>query len=646
MNETKKAALYIRVSTHHQIDKESLPFQKQELENYAKYALGIEDTVLFKDAGYSGGSTNRPAFQEMMHRIRQGEFTHLLVWKIDRISRNLRDFTDMYEELKEHNVVFVSKNEQFDTSTPMGEAMLKIILVFAELERKLTAERVKGILLARAEKGLWNGSTVPLGYVWSNETKYPVVDEKEAEVVRYIYNLYEKHSSTIKVARQLNIENIPTKRGGQWTEKTVRDILRNPFYIGTYRYNLREKQGSRRLKDKDEWIVIEDNHEGIISKEQFEKVNKMLSDNYKGIGDVQRANIHTHMFSKILYCGKCGELLTAGLDSPRKDGYRPSRYTCSTNRKVENTHSCNSFVSDVTLAPFVLNYIANLIRLQDKITTKHSLIDIERLLVRGKPFVDVLGLTKESLKETIKVFNGVYSKEAKLEITEEENVSKDNQSFKIEQLKKQKQKEETALKRLTDLFLYSEVAMSEKDFIIKKKEIQEKIDAIDNELQSIIQQIGYQEINSNPFIDILAKHTFINLEIHNKLNIDYRKLLDTVGVELLSDFVHSVIDHIIIKDKRVESITFKNGMTHIFVYKPEEKRKVRPRQRMLYQKYEDVVIEFIKENGCAQRKDIEAITGLNRFSATTLLNELIDKEIIERKGNSVGIRYFLKEKQS
>src|SRR5690606_27908888 len=132
-------------------------------------------------------------------------------------------------------------------------------------------------------------------------------------------------------------------------------------------------------------------------------VNKMLSDNYKGIGDVQRANIHTHMFSKILYCGKCGELLTAGLDSPRKDGYRPSRYTCSTNRKVENTHSCNSFVSDVTLAPFVLNYIANLIRLQDKITTKHSLIDIERLLVRGKPFVDVLGLTKESLKETFKV---------------------------------------------------------------------------------------------------------------------------------------------------------------------------------------------------------------------------------------------------
>jgi len=88
-----------------------------------------------------------------MARIRKGEFTHLLVWKLDRISRNLKDFTEMWEELRERGVTFVSKMEQFDTSTAMGEAMLKIILVFAELERKLTAERVMSIMLSRAEKG-------------------------------------------------------------------------------------------------------------------------------------------------------------------------------------------------------------------------------------------------------------------------------------------------------------------------------------------------------------------------------------------------------------------------------------------------------------------------------------------------------------
>lgn len=164
-NQTKKAALYIRVSTHYQIDKDSLPFQRNELINYAKYALGIDDYAIFEDAGYSGKNTDRPAYQDMMRRIRAKEFSHLCVWKIDRISRNLLDFAAMYEELKKFNCTFVSKNEQFDTSSAIGEAMLRIILVFAELERKLTAERVTSIMYSRANKGLWNGAPIPLGYL-------------------------------------------------------------------------------------------------------------------------------------------------------------------------------------------------------------------------------------------------------------------------------------------------------------------------------------------------------------------------------------------------------------------------------------------------------------------------------------------------
>lgn len=632
-----KAAFYIRVSTHHQIDKDSLPFQRQELENYAKFVLGIEDYVIFEDAGYSGGDTKRPAYQEMMKRIREGEFTHLLVWKIDRISRNIRDFSDMYDELKKHNIIFVSKVEQFDTSTAMGEAMLKIILVFAELERNLAKERVKSIMLSRAEKGLWNGATVPLGYVWCDKTKFPVVDKKEAEVVQYIYDLYEKLSSTIKVAHRLNNENVPTKRGGRWTEKTVRDILRNEFYIGTYIYNQKDK--NRRYKDKSEWIIVENNHEGIVTEEQFRKVNKMLSDNYRGVGNVQRRNIHTHMFAKLLYCGKCGELLTSGLDVARKDGYRPSRYTCSTNKKVENIHSCNSFVSDVTTAPFMLNYIANLIRLQDKITPKHSFKDIERMLVRGKPFVDVLGLDKNSLKATYDMFvKGYNSQKFK---TKKEDVVIESHTLEVERLKKQRQKEETALKRLMDLYLYQdEVEMSEKDYILKKKEIEEKIEKLDQQLKQYINQ--ETKTHNIPFINN-AKHLAIKLEIYENYNIDYRDLLDAVGVDLIADFIHSVVDKVIIRDKQIESIIFKNGMTHTFIYKPEEKRKARPPQRLLYRKYEDVVVEYIKENGSAQRKDIEEITGLKRWGATNLVNELLERNIIERKGNSIAIRYFLKE---
>lgn len=223
-NQTKKAALYIRVSTHYQIDKDSLPFQRNELINYAKYALGIDDYAIFEDAGYSGKNTDRPAYQDMMRRIRAKEFSHLCVWKIDRISRNLLDFAAMYEELKKFNCTFVSKNEQFDTSSAIGEAMLRIILVFAELERKLTAERVTSIMYSRANKGLWNGAPIPLGYKWDAKGKYPVIDEGTAVVVRYIYDQYEKIHSTMKLSDKLNRENIKSARGGEWTGTTVKGI--------------------------------------------------------------------------------------------------------------------------------------------------------------------------------------------------------------------------------------------------------------------------------------------------------------------------------------------------------------------------------------------------------------------------------------
>ncbi|WP_322020235.1 recombinase family protein [Clostridium butyricum] len=131
----KKSAIYVRVSTSHQIDKDSLPLQRKDLINYSKLILGIGNYVVFEDAGYSGKNTDRPAFKDMFNRIKEGEFSHLLVWKIDRISRNLLDFCSMYDELKKYNCTFISKNEQFDTSSAMGEAMLKIILVFAELEK-------------------------------------------------------------------------------------------------------------------------------------------------------------------------------------------------------------------------------------------------------------------------------------------------------------------------------------------------------------------------------------------------------------------------------------------------------------------------------------------------------------------------------
>ena len=168
----KKAAIYIRVSTHWQVDKDSLKVQRRELIAYVTLVLGITDYVVFEDPGYSAKNTDRPEYRAMMDRIRTGEFTHLVVWKIDRISRNLIDFAAMYDELKPLGVTFVSKNEQFDTSSAIGEAMLENHLDFSPSwsgRRPPSASRPSCSPVH--SDGQWNGGRVPFGYSWSKGNK-------------------------------------------------------------------------------------------------------------------------------------------------------------------------------------------------------------------------------------------------------------------------------------------------------------------------------------------------------------------------------------------------------------------------------------------------------------------------------------------
>ena len=223
-----KVAIYIRVSTTYQVDKDSLPMQRKDLIAYSSLVLGIEDYEIFEDAGYSGKNTDRPAFQSMMQRIRTGEFSHVLVWKIDRISRNLLDFAEMYEELQSLRVTFVSKNEQFDTSSAMGEAMLKIILVFAELERNMTSERVTATMISRANQGLWNGGRIPYGYNYDSDSSTFSIRDDEAAVCRIIRDDYLENKSLVHTSRLLNSIGHKTRAGADWSPTTVWIIIQNP----------------------------------------------------------------------------------------------------------------------------------------------------------------------------------------------------------------------------------------------------------------------------------------------------------------------------------------------------------------------------------------------------------------------------------
>lgn len=537
-----KIAIYTRVSTHHQIDKDSLPLQREELINYSRYVLNSSDYVIFEDAGYSGKNTDRPAFQDMIKRIKAGEFSHLLVWKIDRISRNLLDFCDMYEELKKCNCIFVSKNEQFDTSSAMGEAMLKIILVFAELERKLTGERVKAVMLDRASKGLWNGAPMPLGYKWDEEIKKPVIDQEEKKSIEFIFKAYSEEESTNVVRNLLNANGMKTKRNGRWTTKAITDIIRNPFYIGTYRYNYREPNRGK-IKNEDEWVIVENNHAAIISIDLFNKCNAIMDRNALRNNAKFRANGKTHIFSGLIKCNSCLGNYYAKQDKPNIDGFRPSIYVCS------NRYNKNGCEQKTISEKFIYNFLSKLIFNIATLNNEDNLIydDFKNKLSSG---LEVLDIKCEYLFDML-----INKKMNFYQFNKNEAKKKD---FNLELKYKELEKYKRALKRLEELYLFDEESISSKDYILRKKEIEKNIDEVREKIKS------ETKIDEDPEINPALLETILNNIILN--NIDNKKAINLIGRENLKEFFNSFIKEIHILDRKIVSITFRNGLNIGFSY--------------------------------------------------------------------------------
>lgn len=573
---SQKAALYIRVSTQYQIDKDSLPVQREELINYAKYALGIDKYEVFEDAGYSAKNTDRPAFQQMMARLRTGEFTHLCVWKIDRISRNLLDFAEMYSEMKKLGITFVSKNEQFDTSNAMGEAMLKIILVFAELERNMTSERVTAVMLSRAANGQWNGGRVPYGYDYDKDTTTFTINESEAAVINLIYDTYEANQSLLFVARTLNEKGILPRSGSPWNPTTISTMLKNPFYTGVYRYNYHDETKSngntsnKHLKKKDDWVLVEEHHPAIISPERQQRVLDILENNRrsnrKSAKKYVRKNIH--IFAGLLYCGYCGSQMQSTIDRERADGYRPSIYACSRKRRYDDCE--NKYISDIVVAPFVLNYIVNILKAQNNFGKSTPLDTFERKLLRGTMFADVdhigpVGLTEMYNMLRQGVSDAVYSSQ-RISSIEADKEAADERDL----LAAEKRKKERALSRLKSLYLYNDEAISERDYLLEKKSLEDAIKKIDKRLEEIERSSSKHFSLTDDEFMAKASIFIITHQLQNKRFIEFDKLIKKIDPQIVKEFVNSVVQKIVIKNGRVTSIRFKNGLEHKFLYKTLE----------------------------------------------------------------------------
>lgn len=332
---------------------------KDYAENYLK-DKDITEFIIYEDEGFSGGNTNRPGFKKLIEDAKTKKFQVLICYRLDRISRNVADFSSTLEILQKNNIDFVSIKEQFDTSTPMGRAMVYISSVFAQLERETIAERVKDNMYELAKSGRWLGGQTPLGfdsekitYLDSELKERNVVklipNEEELIRVKYIFDLYSKEKSIHKVLRECLSLNITGKNGGDFQAMSIRDILRNPVYVKSNHEVLKyfEKQGccvvgmpngqglltygktsNDHEADKNNWIIAVAKHNGLIDSKVWLEIQRLLD--YKSKPSNKKIGTSkTALLTGILKCSKCGSSMRVSYGKIRNDGTKNYYYTCT-----------------------------------------------------------------------------------------------------------------------------------------------------------------------------------------------------------------------------------------------------------------------------------------------------------------------------
>jgi len=281
--------LYIRVSTDRQAKEgDSLEEQESELKKFCDYRNFKIHQVLI-EKGKSGGNTNRPEYKKLVADIEAKKINAVVVKKLDRLSRSLLDFEQLMTRLQEKEVEFISLRENFDTTTAMGKAMLRIALVFAQLEREQTSERISDVMHYRATQGQRNGGVAPFGYVSAN--KELLISNAQKPIVEQIFKLFLETASTSAVANHLNDARILLPGGKVWRETRVEWILKNPIYKGMVIWKKEIYPGL---------------HQPIISPSVWDQVQDIFDSKKR-----HAANNHSFaLLQKSVICAECQNPLT------------------------------------------------------------------------------------------------------------------------------------------------------------------------------------------------------------------------------------------------------------------------------------------------------------------------------------------------
>ncbi|MDP4143496.1 MAG: recombinase family protein [Bacillota bacterium] len=386
----KTAAIYTRKSKF-TAKGESIQNQVQICKDYL-FKNGYDyKFIIYEDEGFSGKNTERPEFKRMVIDAQEKKFSILICYRLDRVSRNIADFSMLMQKLERYNISFISVNEHFDTSTPMGRAMMYIASVFAQLERETIAERIRDNMLELAKAGRWLGGRTPTGYKSSsiiyldNEFKErkmfkltPI--KEELHLVKLIFDNYLKLRSLTQVTKYLLKNNIKTKLLKDWDCSQVKCILTNPVYVkatedtikfienkgitvvgspngvhGMLSYNKRlSKTGPYRSPS--EWIYAIGSHEGIICSEDWVKVQKLLEQN--SCKAPRLGQTHTALLTGILRCGKCGGIMRVTYGAKNAvTGKRAYYYSCSMKHKSGNSRCSNKNVRGDVIEALVIDQL-------------------------------------------------------------------------------------------------------------------------------------------------------------------------------------------------------------------------------------------------------------------------------------------------
>ena len=382
-----QTAIYCRVSTEEQATEGfSIHAQKDKLTKYAN--INDWDIVdYYIDDGISGKNlTERPEVSRLIEDVKKGKIKNVLIYKLDRLTRSVKDLIYLIELFDKNNCTFNSQTEKIDTSNAVGRMFVKIIGIFAEFERENLAERVTLGYEQKTREGNYTNCNGVFGYDYIVGKGKLKINKNEAEYVRKIYNWYLEGESMLKIAKKLKDLNVPTKRGGHWNQSTIYSILTNPLYIGNIRYGVGRKNG---------FEVSGKNIIPIINEELFNNVNNLMKKRKKF--QTRKYSSDDTYYLSVLKCSLCGSKYYAR--QQLQSGKKYITYQCN----GHNNNSCNSpGFSHIKIENAFINYLDNIKDLEfDKNILKKEKIDINNSTSELKEQINKLNNKK---KETIKLF--------------------------------------------------------------------------------------------------------------------------------------------------------------------------------------------------------------------------------------------------